>query len=550
MIVQLTAQRNCSFDTRAHRSVGGAVSTRRWFGSADSSGPLEHDGAVHFPSEVVSGLDLHGALAKAAVQRGGFLPSALAASSALQDKKNYVKRLRVKLVEGVDLRPVDVVFAHRYGAGTRPIPDLSLEARVVVEALATVLVQRLADDADLLGLTEHVSPAPGHKKSFEHWPLEAPRPKFVGVGDVASFYEYVDHKLLAKEIVELTGDSALASTIRSALSEIMGRQFGLPQGPPGADVFAALYLSPVDRALQRAGLEARRFNDDYLLLASSPPQTRRDLATIERLLRDLGLILNHQKTAVLTVAEYELGLKNYEEILEAAAIESVDLPPGYKFDPDEFEGTSLETADEEVIAAAFDRAMTDATHPLSARQKMIDTSLPYLAGFENTGPLTRLQQVVDLWPAHIRNYNLYLRAFIGTTREREVVSAIIESLQGEVPASPWVQGWLIDVLARCRHVDGEFSGWLADVATGDDPWFVRGRAAIALARTGDFLDQDPIAAIFGAAPQGMRLDLTAAVCIANPSWTKRFTKTFSPGDVLERQLVALVSSANFKSAAL
>ncbi len=241
--------------------------------------------------------------------------------------------MTVSLETGIDLQPVDVVFAHRYGSGTRPIPDLSIEARVVIEALAKLLADRLATDAELLGLSSHLAPEQGQKIEFEQWPLEEPRPAYIGMADVASFYEYVDHELLANEIVELTGESRLAMAVKDGLSEMVGRSFGLPQGPRGSDIFASVYLSRVDRLMLRAGVTLRRFNDDYVLKAESIAQVRRELATLERSLRDLGLILNHEKTQVLSAQQYEKGLSAYQKLLEQAAIETVELPLGTRSTP-------------------------------------------------------------------------------------------------------------------------------------------------------------------------------------------------------------------------
>lgn len=492
--------------------------------------------------DLVAELDLPAALARLESQRGGFLPSSLASRAARQAAGDFLPRLQVRLQSGIDLHPVDVVFAHRYGSGTRPIPDLSIEARLVVEALAKRLVDRLATDADLLGLAAHIVPVQGQKMDFERRPLEEPKPAYVGLADVASFYEYVDHDLLANEIVELTGDPGLAAAIKGTLSELLGRRFGLPQGPQGSDIFATVYLSRVDRLLQRAGVAVVRFNDDYLLKAESVARARRDLAALERSLRDLGLILNHEKTQVLTADQYEHGLSAYRELLEAAAIETIELPPGYTFDPDAFDDISLESADEAIIAAAFESALDDEDHPFAARQRMIDTALPYLAGFQNVKPLERLDVLVETWPAHIRNVNLYLRRLIGTEQEQAVVDAVVSVLRGQPLALPWVQGWLVDVLARCTRTDESFADWLTEtVFASAVPWFTRGRALIALAHTDAFPEQDAVGELFERASAAARPDLIAAIQLASADWSDQFVATLT-AEVLLKETVAIVKS--------
>ena len=416
---------------------------------------------------------------------------------------------------------------------------------MVIEALGKLLADRLVSDADLLGLSGHLAPEQGQKIESERWPLEEPRPAYIGMADVASFYEYVDHELLANEIVELTGDSRLAKAVKDSMSEIVGRSFGLPQGPRGSDIFASVYLSRVDRLMLRAGVTLQRFNDDYLLKAESIAQVRRELATLERSLRDLGLILNREKTQVLSAEQYEKGLSAYQHLLEEAAIETIELPPGYTFDPDAFADISLENADEAIIEAAFNRALDDKEHPFAARQRMIDTALPYLAAFENLTPLSRMDVLIESWPAHVRNVNLYLRSLIGTQHEQTMVVLVAATLKTQPLVLPWVQGWLIDVLARSERsaeLSAEFFGdWLRQTASASSaPWFVRGRALIALARTASFLERSEVAELFEAAPPAARPDIIAAVHLAGTDWSDDFIATLAGGAVVLRETVAML----------
>jgi len=497
---------------------------------------------VRFDADVLAALDFPGALLRLESQRGDFLPSTLAVRAARRADGLVIPRTKVLLANGFSLRPVDVIFAHRYGSGTRPVPDLAIEARLVIEALAMRLAALLARDADLLGLTAHLDREAGQKLDFERAPLADQRPAYVATADVASFYEYVDHDLLANEIVELTGDPGLAAAVKTALSEMLGRGFGLPQGPHGSDVFASLYLSRVDRRLIRAGVPITRFNDDYLIRASTASGAQRDLAGLERALRDLGLILNHQKTQVLTADQYERGLLAYQELLQAAAIATISPPPGYTFDPDEFEGISLEDADESVIEAAFERALDDNEHPFAARTRMIDSALPYLAAFKNLAPLWRLGELVENWPAHIRNVNLYLRRLIDTDHEGEVIERVTRALRTHALAFPWVQGWLLDVLARSTETDDSFAEWLKDVVSASStPWFVRGRALIALAQTGEFAEQSLVADLFDAAPRAGKPDIVAAVQLAEAHWSETFLSTLAGGDPVLEEVRELVT---------
>jgi hypothetical protein len=194
------------------------------------------------------------------------------------------------------------------------------------------------------------------------------------------------------------------------------------------------------------------------------------------------------------------------------------------------------------------RALDDEEYPFAARQRMIDTSLPYLAGFDNLKPLERIDVLVETWPAHIRNVNLYLRRFIGTEHEQAVVDAVVSVLTSQPLALPWVQGWLVDVLARCTQTEDSFVGWLTETAFASAvPWFVRGRALIALAHTDAFPEQDAVGELFEAASPAAHPDVIAAVQLAETDWSERFLATLTAGDVLLTKTTEIVKNGPLRS---
>jgi hypothetical protein len=443
------------------------------------------------------------------------------------------------LADGLPLGEAEVVFAHRHGSGTRPVSDLELDGRLLIEAFALHVGGLLAQDADMLGLAEHISPpAPETQTSFDDRPLEDTEAQFIVRADIASFYEYVDHDVLGREIVELTADVELAYAVRDLLAEVMGRNHGLPQGPQGSDLFASLYLSIVDRRLLRAGVRLDRFNDDYLLRSRTLAEARQHLLMLEVELRAIGLILNHQKTQILGRDKYEEGLAAFRGFLAEAAIESIELPFGYTFDPEEFENIDLGTADQGTIETALAHALDDGDLAFEVRRRTIDGALPYLAKFGSTEPLERLPQLVDAFPAQIRNLNLYLRSLIGGDDESNAVVAVSNLLAAPVP---WVQGWLVDFLARASRYAPSSVEWLRAAVTDPSlPWFLRTRALIATARAGALPEQDEVAALFRRAPEANRPDVVAAVALSTAAWREDFLKSFTGDAPVLREVAQIV----------
>lgn len=477
-------------------------------------------------------------------QRGELLPASVGKRAARAAGQRYVSSLISRLTDGLALQQAEVVFAHRHGSGTRPVADLSVDGRLLLEALATHVVGRLAPDAEMLGLAEHLAaPEAGHRTGFEQRPLEDAQAAFIVKADVASFYEYVDHELLSREILETAGDVALAYAVRDLLAAVMGRRYGLPQGPQGSDVLASVYLSGVDRRLLRSGVRLERFNDDYLLRCRTLAEARRHLLSLEIELRAVGLILNHQKTQILSREKYEEGLMAFQELLAQAAIESVELPFGYSFDPDQFANIDLENADQATVETAFRKAVGDAALPSEVRRRMIDGALPYLAGFKSAEPLVYLGDLVERFPAQIRNVNLYLRSLITSDLETRALQSVVALLQSATSPVPWVQGWLVDFIARGARYVPSLVPWLHDIVRDPAaPWFLRTRALIATARARALPQQSEVAALFHAAPHANQPDVVAAVMLADADWSSDFLRTFTAADPVLQSIPSLLAT--------
>jgi hypothetical protein len=497
---------------------------------------------VKLDAAIAASLPFGEALNRLESRRGELLPANIGKRAARAAGPEYVASIRSRLTDGLPLLPAEIVFAHRQGSGTRPVADLSVDARVVIEAFSIEIGQRLSADAEMLGLVEHITGAePGQRVEVDQRPLDDPAVTHIVKADVASFYEYVDHELLSREIVELAADVDLAYATSAFLAEITGRRYGLPQGPQGSDILASIYLSAVDRRLIRAGVRLERVNDDYLLRCGSLGEARRHLLALEMELRSVGLILNHQKTQIMSREKYAEGLTAFQEMLAEAAIESVEVPFGYGFDPDQFADINLEDADQSTVESAFVTALDDAERPFEVRRRMIDGALPFLAGFQSAVPAERLDDLVATFPSQIRNANLYLRSLIGTGDEQTAISAAVGVLGSTIAPVPWVQGWLVDVLARATSSDPEMIPWLrAKSADPAAPWFLRTRALIAVAHSDHLPAQEELATLFHSAPDANRPDIVAAVAMSTAEWRNTFLGSLGANDPVLRQVTTVL----------
>ena len=107
---------------------------------------------------------------------------------------------------------------------------------------------------------------------------------------------------------------------------------------------------------------------------------------------------------------------------------------------------------------------------------------------------------------------------------------------------------MLDVLARCSQSDESFAGWLnAVVSASPMPWFVRGRALIALSHTDTFPAQEVVGELFEAASFAARPDVIAAVQLAETDWSEEFIGTLTTGDVLLKEVAGLVEAGPLRS---
>lgn len=138
--------------------------------------------------------------------------------------------------------------------------------------------------------------------------------------DISSFYDHIYHHRLENCVNDLfPNDETLAAQVDRLLNRLAsGRSFGLPVGGQGSRVLAELLLSVVDQELDAAGINWRRYVDDFVMITSSHADAYRAISVLAHALADYGLTLNRTKTTLLSAKHYrdyvqtQLGLTGGE----------------------------------------------------------------------------------------------------------------------------------------------------------------------------------------------------------------------------------------------
>ncbi|YCK32873.1 RNA-directed DNA polymerase [Actinomadura sp. ATCC 39365] len=213
-------------------------------------------------------------------------------------------------------QPVDFFRVPKTGMTSRPAALLTPEDRLIYEGLASRISAKLDKK-----LPPEVAWPRGEDSEAPHLEFAA-KPKtwqqaYVVVTDIDSFYECIDHSVLASMIdTHFSPATRLPEALESFLNVVMRSSSGLPQGPPASDILASTYLLEVDTKMAEQEWTYARYADDYLISVNSVSDGRQRIETLESALQSLGLRLNTSKTKVMRREKYLQSLTSSSPRIE------------------------------------------------------------------------------------------------------------------------------------------------------------------------------------------------------------------------------------------
>ena len=126
--------------------------------------------------------------------------------------------------------------------------------------------------------------------------------------DLRDFFGSVDHEKLLTLVAQQVADGRVLHLIGAMLkagSYGKGRLFpslrGTPQGGVVSPLLSNVLLTPFDWEMRERGYRLTRFADDWVITCRSAPEARAALDTATRILKQLGVELNSQKTRIVHV---------------------------------------------------------------------------------------------------------------------------------------------------------------------------------------------------------------------------------------------------------
>jgi hypothetical protein len=146
--------------------------------------------------------------------------------------------------------------------------------------------------------------------------------KYVVTLDISDFYNRISHERL-KDVLhaDVDADGNTVKRIMDLVSRIASGKdpFGLPIGGNAARILAEALLIRTDNFMKSSGIKFCRFVDDYIVFAQSQADAYHVLNNCaDYFLREMGLTLQKNKTAIMTSAEFTTHVESVFDEIESA----------------------------------------------------------------------------------------------------------------------------------------------------------------------------------------------------------------------------------------
>ena len=122
---------------------------------------------------------------------------------------------------------------------------------------------------------------------------------WVADADVAACFDSLAHDQLLSQVAPAVDDGVLGLIAAWLQAGAAAPGRGVAQGAVISLLLANIYLHPFDEALVGAGLALVRYADDWIVLCASRNETLDALDLAARVLAELDLALNPDKTGVV-----------------------------------------------------------------------------------------------------------------------------------------------------------------------------------------------------------------------------------------------------------
>lgn len=223
--------------------------------------------------------------------------------------EEYLEEIRQEL-EGQSYRPSVVLRAYipKPGGKKRPLGIPNVKDRVI--QMAVKLIIEPLFDADFLACSFGYRPKRSNQQAAEMVHKHVNYNKWVVDIDLKGYFDTIPHDRLMDCVRKRVSDKRVLHLIRGWLKAgiledgaVKTPQQGTPQGGVLSPLLSNIYLHEFDRQWNERDGKLVRFADDMVIMCRQQWQARRAMAKAKRILTDLGLTLNAEKSKLVHVRD-------------------------------------------------------------------------------------------------------------------------------------------------------------------------------------------------------------------------------------------------------
>ncbi|QDG64432.1 RNA-directed DNA polymerase [Pseudarthrobacter sp. NIBRBAC000502771] len=388
--------------------------------------------------------------AKRSINPPGSLMPLLISQRCLSNATEELARHTGALVKSHYSPIVETITMPKRGHGPRPVTILPPEARVLYEALVQDLEPHLPASSRDIDIDEH--------RKFGTDDSVDPAAYIVDF-DIAAFYEYVDHRILAEELLMQTMNSSAVSALNDLLHDMFPRKIGIPQAMQPSHRISDAYIQKLERQLVRKGFSVHRYVDDFRLIAADQSAAHDAIEYAVDMAREIGLVLADGKTKLSSKREVKEEIDEInrafgdfrgqaEDELWAVETERMGYDDEPFFDDDDDDNDVAEPDEGEVDFVALSKVIEDWSRG--------EKSMRGVHAHFGPGTLKRLQsarnRLDDDWLVKITErepIRLYeVISYLRRRSEMEQNWAVLRRLTQLPRQSPWAKLWMVGLAGQ------------------------------------------------------------------------------------------------------
>lgn len=372
------------------------------------------------------------------------------------------------------------IAARKPAHGVRPVPYWGVLERVAYRALTTAALAKVkpidrSPQAYINFITEpgryarDRQPAKEHAAGlviFDFFLSESPV-NYVVKSDLAAFYQFIDHAILAEEMLLSGVDFDLIEALIELLAEVQGRNYGLPQLLDASDMLSELYADRIERDLLRSGFAVWRFNDDFRIACDTYADALAAIEELDAAARRVGLSLSENKTVTVGLTKYIFDAFDLtpSEAGKTVNVDNVeDLVGDYtddfgKDDADDalavIRRAQIETSDvePELSDEQWIRLRGVRIEHVRLLRRAIN-GLTFAADSRAIKDVVRLAIYAPSLTPNLMRYIKKVGEAPDTSSDRwDEIAATVDLLANNVALNAWQQLWLVDIVRDLRLLE-------------------------------------------------------------------------------------------------